>query len=270
MRVGITGASGFLGTALRAVADSRGHASFSLPLPRDGSLRECAWRDTWPSPESLDLLIHGAASVRPATELDLYLNSQLPRALQAYFHEKNPAGRFTHISTINVLIDALIDPYSASKRLAETTIDLERAVIVRPSLIWSSPEGGPARRLRAFLVKFPIAFMAFPGSRHLPVHVDDLARTIISLGESGRDSGVINAYGDKAYTLWQLAKGIAKQEDRFLCPIPCPFTSQYLPKMLRLVDYTRFSATWKPIADHTIVLPFRVPEEQERASSERH
>src|SRR5690348_5893003 len=132
MRVGITGASGFLGSALRAITDSLGHASFSLPLPRDGSLREVAWPTTWPSPDSLDLLIHGAASVRPATELDLYLNSQLPRELHAYFHEKNPAGRFIHISTINVLIDALIDPYSASKRLAETMIDLKRAIIIRP------------------------------------------------------------------------------------------------------------------------------------------
>src|SRR5262249_10564313 len=157
----------------------------------------------------------------PASELDLYLNSRLPRALQAYFHEKNPSGRFIHISTINVLIDALVDRYSASKRLAETTIDLERAVVIRPSLIWSSPDRGPARRLREFLIKFPVAFMAFPGSRHLPVQVDDLARTIVSLGESGRDRGVINVYGDKPLTLWQLAKGIAKQEGRVLCPIPC-------------------------------------------------
>jgi nucleoside-diphosphate-sugar epimerase len=262
MRVGITGASGFLGSALRALADSRGHTSFSLQLARDGSLRECAWRDNWPSAESLDLLIHNAASVRPATELDLYLNSQLPKSLQAYFYARNPAGRFIHVSTINVLIDALIDAYSTSKRLAETTIDLERAVIVRPSLIWSTTDRGPAGRLRDFLVKFPVAFMAFPGSRHLPVQVDELARTIISLGESGRARGVINVYGDKPVTLWQLAKGIAKQEGRVLCPIPCPFSSKRLPKMLRSVDYTRFSAEWRPVADHTIVLPFCFSNEQ--------
>ena len=82
MRIGITGASGFLGSALRAEAESRGHSSYSLPLPRDESLRARAWPGSWPGPESLDLLIHSAASVRPKTDLDVYLNSELPRELQ--------------------------------------------------------------------------------------------------------------------------------------------------------------------------------------------
>jgi nucleoside-diphosphate-sugar epimerase len=263
MRIGITGASGFLGSALCALAGSRGHSSFPLPLPRDGSLRDRAWPAGWPGPESLDLLIHSAASVRPTTELDLYLNSEAPARLQASFQEKNPAGRFIHVSTINVLIDALFDPYTASKRAAEPTIDLERALLVRPSLIWSAPDRGPARRLREFLVKLPVAFMAFPGSRHLPVQVEDLARTIISLGESTRTQGVINIHGDKAYTLWQLAQKLARADRRIMLPIPCPFTSKHLPKMLRSVDYTRFSTSWRPSADQSIVLPFGLSEDHD-------
>jgi nucleoside-diphosphate-sugar epimerase len=260
MRIGITGASGFLGSALRAEAESRGHSSYSLPLPRDLSLRDRAWPGSWPGRESLDLLIHSAASVRPKTDLDLYLNSQLPRELQALFHEKNSAGRFIHISSINVLIDALVEPYTSSKRVAETTIDLERALVIRPSLIWSTPDRGPARRLREFLVKLPVSFMAFPGSRHLPVRVEELARSIISLGESGFTQGVINIYGDKPYTLWELAKKLAQQDHRVLLPIPSPFTSKHLPKMLRSVDYTRLSTAWRPCADQSIVLPFSLPD----------
>jgi nucleoside-diphosphate-sugar epimerase len=256
--MGITGASGFLGSALRSRADSRGHVSVPLPLPRDGTLCDRVWPRAWPSPASLDLLIHSAASVRPATELDIYLNSQSPRDLQVAFQALNPAGRFIHISTINVLIDALVDPYTASKRVAETTIDLERALVVRPSLIWSSPEQGPARRLREFLVKLPVSFMAYPGSRHLPVQVEDLAQTIISIGESARKQGVINVHGDSPHTLWQLAKKIAQSEHRVLVPVPCPFTSKRLPKMLRVVDYTRFSRSWRPSADDSIVLTFRL------------
>ena len=159
-----------------------------------------------------------------------------------------------------MLIDALVDPYTASKRVAETKIDLERALVVRPSLIWSTPDRGPAKRLRDFLVKLPVAFMAFPGSKHLPIYVEDLARSIISLGESTRRHGVINVHGDKPYTLWQLAKKLARQDHRVLLPIPCPFTSRHLPKMLRSVDYTRFSTTWRPCADESIVLPFRFAE----------
>jgi 2-alkyl-3-oxoalkanoate reductase len=260
MRVGITGASGFLGGALCAQTESRGHTSCALPLPRDGSLRDRPWPLTWPGPESLDLLIHSAASVRPKTEVDLYLNSQYPRALQAFFHEKNPGGRFIHISTINVLIEALADPYTASKRVAETTIDLERALVVRPSLIWSSPDRGPARRLREFLAKLPVAVMAYPGSRHLPIDVDDLARTIGALGAGSRGQGVINIHGDKPYTLWQLAKKLARADRRVLLPIPIPFSSRRLPKMLRSVDYTRLSTSWRPSADESIVLPFGLPE----------
>jgi nucleoside-diphosphate-sugar epimerase len=263
MRIGITGASGFLGSALRAEAESRGHASVALALPRDDALRDRVWLGKWPGLESLDLLIHAAASVRPKTELDLYLNSELPRELQFHFHEKNPASLFVHISTINVLIDALVDPYTASKRVAETTIDLERALVVRPSLIWSTPDRGPARRLREFLVKMPVAFMAFPGSKHLPVRVEDLARTIISLGEAGRTQGVINVHGDRPYTLWHLAKILARADHRVLLPIPSPFTSKHLPKVLRSVDYTRFSASWRPCADQSMVLPFSLPEDHD-------
>jgi nucleoside-diphosphate-sugar epimerase len=262
MRIGITGASGFLGGALRAEAELRGHSSYSLPLPRDDSLRDRTWPASWPGPESLDLLIHSAASVRPKTDLDLYLNSQLPRELQAVYLEKNRDGRFVHISTINVLIDALVDAYTSSKRVAETTIDLERALVVRPSLIWSTPDRGPAKRLRDFLVKLPVAFMAFPGSKHLPIDVEDLARTIISLGESPRRQGVINVYGDKPYTLWQLAEKLAWAEHRVLIPIPSPFTSKRLPKMLRSIDYTRFSTTRRPCADESTVLPFSLPEDR--------
>ena len=238
MRIGITGASGFLGGALRALAESHGHSSDALALPRDDSLRDRVWPERWPAAESIDLLIHSAASVRPKTQLDLYLNSQLPRELQGRFLERNPAGLFVHISSINVLIDALADPYTASKRVGETQIDLERTLVVRPSLIWSTPDRGPARRLREFLVKMPVAFMAYPGSKHLPIYVEDLAGTIISLGESKRRHGVINVHGDKPYTLWQMAKKIAREDHRLLLPIPSPFTSKHLPKLLRSVDYT--------------------------------
>jgi nucleoside-diphosphate-sugar epimerase len=260
MRIGITGASGFLGSALRAEAESRGHSIDSLSLPRDDSLRARAWPVSWPGPESLDLLIHSAASVRPKTDLDLYLNSELPRGLQGLFQEKNPAGRFIHISSINVLIDALVDPYTASKRVAETKIDLEGALVIRPSLIWSTPERGPAKRLREFLLKFPVAFMAYPGSKHLPVNVEDLARTVISHGESTRRRCVVNVHGDKPCTLWELAKKLAHGDHRVLLPIPSPFTSKRLPKVLRSLDYTRFSTTWRPCADESIVLPFEFPE----------
>jgi len=259
MRIGITGASGFLGTALREEANSRGHISVSLPLPRDDSLRDRTWLGKWPDPESLDLLIHTAASVRPITELDLYLNSQSPRELELSFHEKNPGGLFIHISSINVLIDALVDPYTAGKRVAETTINLERTLVVRPSLIWSTPDRGPARRLRDFLLKMPFSFMTYPGSRHRPVRVEDLATTIISLGESGRKQGVINIYGDQPYTLWQISKKLAHQHRRILLPIPSPLTSRHLPKLLRSLDYTRLSTSWEPRADQTIILPFCGP-----------
>jgi hypothetical protein len=106
----------------------------------------------------------------------------------------------------------------------------------------------------------PVAFMAFPGSNHLPIDVENLARSIISLGESNRRHGVINVHGDRPYTLWQLAKKLARADHRLLLPIPSPFTNKRLPKLLRSIDYTSFSATWRPRADESIVLPFHFEE----------
>ena len=70
--------------------------------------------------------------------------------------------------------------------------------------------------------------------------------------------GVINVHGDKPYTLWELAKKLARQDHRVLLPIPSPFTSKRLPKMLRSLDYTRLSTIWRPCADESIVLTFRL------------
>jgi hypothetical protein len=223
-------------------------------------LRDRAWLETWPDPESFDLLIHSAASLRPVTTTELYLNSRLPADLESHFHQRNPRAKFMHVSSINVLVDALADAYTISKREAETGIDPRRALIVRPSLIWSTPDRGPARRLRDFLLKAPLSFMTCPGNRHLPVRVEDLAKTIMSLGESGRGHGVVNIHGDKPYTMWQLARELAHQHHRILLPIPAPFTSSRLPRLLRSVDYTRLSTSWKPYADQTIILPFRLGE----------
>src|SRR5262249_19667028 len=152
--------------------------------------------------------------------------------------------------------EELVDQYTASKRVAETTINLERTLVVRPSLIWSTPDRGPARRLRDFLLKLPFSFMTYPGNRQRPVRVEDLARTIISLADPGRKQGVINIYGDKPYTLWQLSKKLAQEHRRLLLPIPSPFTSRHLPRLLRSLDYTRLSTSWEPCADQTIILPF--------------
>jgi nucleoside-diphosphate-sugar epimerase len=256
MRIGITGASGFLGSALRAEAISRGHLAIPLPLSRDDSLRALSWPRGWPEPESVDQVIHTAASLRPGTALERYLNAELPRALETLFHQRNPDGVFIHISSINVVIERLVDRYTASKRAAETAINLERTLVVRPSLIWSAPDQGPARRLRDFLLKMPVSFMTYPGNRHRPVRVEDLARTIISLAESGRKNGVLNIYGDHPCTLWQLAQHVAHEHGRFMLPIPGPFRGGHLPKLVRSVDYTCLSTAWKPAADQTVILPF--------------
>src|SRR5262249_2430202 len=154
-------------------------------------------------------------------------NSAVPRRLESLFHQANPAGAFIHISSINVLVDSLVDPYTASKRAAETMLDLERTLVVRPSLIWST-DRGPARRLRDFLLKMPVAVMTYPGNRLRPVRVEDLANAIISLGEVGRKQGVIDIYGDKPHTLWQISRELAHQHRRILLPIPSPFSSRLL------------------------------------------
>ena len=269
MRIGITGASGFLGSAIRQEVEARGHESVPLRLARDDSLRDRETLRSTLALDSLDTLIHSAASLRPRTTLENYLNAQFPGELERLFHELCPTGKFIHISTINVLISDLVDPYTCSKRLAEGTLDPGRVLVLRPSLIWSEPDRGPARRLREFLEKLPISFMTFPGNRHLPVHVAALAEAIATLAFSDRFAGVINIHGDVAVTLWQLASELVRRQQRLLLPIPAPFTSRNLPKFLRSIDYTKLSDSWSPPATETLILPWQVePQPQNDRSSE--
>jgi len=244
--------------AIRHEVEALGHEPTPLRLPRDDYLRDRKTLRDRLALNSVDTLIHAAASLRPQSEHENYLNAQFPGELETMFHELCPTGKFIHISTINVLIDKLVDPYTRSKRLAEKNLDPERVLLLRPSLIWSGSDRGPALRLREFLDKFPISFMTFPGNRHLPVRVTALARAIVSLALSDSLSGVINIHGDVPVTIWQLAGELARQSRRLLLPIPAPFKSRNLPKWLRSVDYTKLSSSWSPPATDTLILPWQV------------
>lgn len=257
MRIGITGASGFLGGALVAEAQQRNHIVVPIQLPRTDDLRQSSILESILSSAHCDVIIHTAVARHPITVIEHYLNAELPSALERVFHSVNQKGVFVHISSIGVVVKSLQDTYITSKREAELRLVGSRSLIIRPNLIWSRYAKGDAGRLQEFLLRYPISFMVFPGNKYLPVLDIKLAKEILSLIVQGKQVfGVIDIMGDKPYTVWKLAKYVAKEHNRKLFPIPIPWSLPFLPSVLRNTDCTVFNNNWKPKSDRRIVIPF--------------
>lgn len=217
MRIGITGSSGFLGAVLVTEAIQRGHTPSPIRLPRDNDLRNSLYLEDMVSSAQCDAIIHTAVARHPSTANDYYLNAEFPNALERVFRLVNQKDAFVHISSLGVVVKSLQDAYTKSKREAELRLKGSRSLIVRPSLIWSREEKGDVDRLQKFLLRYPISFMVFPGSKYLPVLDKNLAEVIINLTEQGKQAfGVIDIMGDKPFTVWQLARYLAMKHNRKL------------------------------------------------------
>jgi nucleoside-diphosphate-sugar epimerase len=256
MRVGLTGAGGHLGGVITEEARARGHTVVRMDIPRVYSECDTEALAGLVRANPCDALVHCAAARNPRTRQELYLNAQLPHTLSRAYHSIHADRTFIHVSSINVLVRGLTDRYTESKRRAERALDDRASIIVRPSLIWSAQERGAAGRLRDFLLRMPVSCMVFPGNRHLPVLDSAVAAQIVTLAETASPSRVVNVIGDTAVTLWQLGKHVAASHDRRLIPVPIPFRSRRLPKLLRHTDYTNFDEAWVPRANDQVVLPF--------------
>jgi nucleoside-diphosphate-sugar epimerase len=262
MIIGITGASGFLGQALLAKTICRGHQAVVIKLPRTQEVMNLNVLVQILDQVNFDVIIHTAVVRQPRTALSNYVNTYLPSLLAQSLHLINKNSLFIHISSINVVISALQDKYSRSKRSAEQFLTLSGVTIIRPSLIWSWNGQGDAGRLARYLDKnLPFHFMFYPGNTYYPILVEDLAELIVKITELNFKDKVINVVGNVPCTLWQLASCLAERRNKKLLPLPLPptYLTSFVPQIIQNIDYSTFDCiTCKPV-DLTITIPFSMP-----------
>lgn len=257
MQIGITGITGFLGTALTTASQKKGHQVTGITLPRTTEIKNSLYIQQLLTPLQLDVLIHTAVSRHPQTELEEYVNAEFPSQFELSFRSVNPKGIFIHISSISVVVNSLGDRYTLTKRRAEKNLLGSKAIIIRPSLIWSWEGKGDAERLEKYLAHKAVAVMLYPGNLHLPVLVSDLAETIVDLIQDDNRQKVFNIVGDTPCRVWNLAKHISRQYNTLLIPLPTLPDWFFLPKIIRTINYTQLQYQSLPKPDEVIMLPFQ-------------
>jgi nucleoside-diphosphate-sugar epimerase len=235
MRVGITGSSGFLGEALLGALNDASFGVVPIELPRtevvlDGTFLEQQFSDL-----DVEAVFNLAAVRHPTNKYEYAVNAQLPILLQKALKRVRPSARFIHMSSINVVLQERSDPYSNSKRQAEFSLYDSTTIIIRPSIIWSWQEnaGGDVGRLHHYLSRsLPFHPVPFPGQHYRPVAIDNFVSRLTELLGEKKPPTIINVFGDRPTTIWELAKHASKNTGSRLLPIPTGFLERLLPKAI--------------------------------------
>jgi UDP-4-keto-D-QuiNAc 4-reductase len=212
MRIGVTGANGFVGRAvLRAIA-SAGHDPIPLVRVESGLANEIVIgdisSDAFGSPTKLSLhaVVHLAARTHVMKEM---VDDPLPLFRQVNVQgtrnclqlaNKSGATRFVYVSSIKVNGESTTDrapfheddaadpkdAYGLSKYEAEKLVMEQKdilnfqAVIIRPPLVYGPGVGGNfARLIRLVALGIPLPFAAIRNARSM-IFVDTLADAILA------------------------------------------------------------------------------------------
>ena len=229
MNLTITGATGFLGRRVLALADTpvRALARRAQP-PRPG----VTWvagdlEDT----DALARLCDGSTAV-------IHIAGVVSAPTRAAFDAGNVAGtaamlaaagtrRFVHVSSLAAR-EPQLSMYGASKAAAEALVSTSAAdwVVVRPPGVSGADD---AEMLDIYRLATHGLYIAPPGRISL-IHVDDLARALLALAGAGPSRAMVELDDGAAngYSHAQFAAAIAAGLGRRVRTIPLPLSMLHL------------------------------------------
>lgn len=222
MRVLITGAAGFIGSAFARALSLQGHRLVccihrdtrrALP-PGVEQLRVDYMRDltpdVWrPRLAGIDAVVNAVGILRETpTASFAALHHLAPAALFRACHQAG-VGRVIQVSALGAggqADDAWVSDYHRSKWAADDALcdcDLDWT-IVRPSVVFGS--GGASSALFLKLASLPVVPLVGRGQSQLqPIHIDDLVETMLRLLEPGcGHRAIVPAVGPVRMTLRQM------------------------------------------------------------------
>lgn len=241
MRILLTGANGFIGSAITALLLARGHsivaavrdpAKFIRRFPAatafDADLNHMTAEAVWqPHLRGVDAVINCAGALHDRNGQSLQaIHADAPTAL---FKAAVTQGirKLIQISAVSI---GAATAYAASKRAAdETLMAMPRDwVVFRPSIVYGAGAYGGTAMLRA-LASAPFAIPVIGKGDQLatPIHVDDLARAVATAVEAARcNRKLIAPGGPETMTLG----GMCRIYRQWLGLAPAPFL--HVPRAL--------------------------------------
>lgn len=268
MKVVVIGATGFLGRYVVRCLRDRGAQVDCISLRELNYSTRAIYLEKLITPTfPCDVIVNLAAVKRPFTKFHHFINRDLTNELCNIISAYGSQAQVIHISSLNVLIPALIDAYTVDKRIAEALIVNKKVRIIRPSLIWSwKPEGDVEILSRYFKINFPRHPFPYPGNTYRPVMVHDVAEFIVNEVMLSRNDCVVNLYGTLSVTLWELVEILAARYKRKLIPLKIGYSPAWIrslfgrhPVFQQLLSISRSEIELTP-HELTYVIEFRLPQ----------
>lgn len=227
MRIGVTGATGYLGREIARAAISRGHEVVALTRspPKDGlGWIHIEFGHDLPLHDlvGLDAIVHAAAVVGGE---DVIQESEVDFARQLFKACRDLSIRAIFVSSQTASADA-VSAYGRTKARIEDLAEHYGHVSLRPGLIYGGAASGLFGMLDRF-VRFAPVLPAFrPAPVVHPISVFDVAERVCEASEAGsRSSGVYYLIGE-AISFDEFLLYLALRHRRnapFFVPLPIPF-----------------------------------------------
>lgn len=240
MKVLITGYSGFLGNFLSKNL-SKNFEIIKLNLRNIPLKNSDSFNIFLDQFLEVDFIINCAASLKPKTKRDVFINQDFPSILAEYLERKNKNILFIHISTLNVLIEERQDFYTITKRNAEKKLKNYNVVLIRLPLIYEKIENviqgkGNFKKIDNYLnLSFlPLYPMVFPGHIHKPVEIIKISNFIEKiLFNKKKEYLTYNILGKHKKSLWDLFFEMASKRNKRTLKINLTLFNKLMPIIIK-------------------------------------
>ena len=186
-----------------------------------------------------DFIINCAASLRPKTQNDEYINSDFPVLLMNEIKNRSLLIKLIHLSTLNTLNKELKDKYTLSKRRAEISLNDKSVIVIRLPLIVKLNKNkiienyGQVSIFFKYL-KIPIFFypMIYPGNSFNPLDINKLSIFIEEIIQGKKNEKIYNLFGKNKISTWEIFNQIASTKGKKTFKINLQFLIKIIPKRI--------------------------------------